>query len=443
MKRILISITTILISAGFSVAQENTLLFSEAVKIALDNNVSLKQQNNQQYVNQAQKRSSMARVAPSVNAFAQAWRVQGNQFIEQEARVVNDAETSNFYGTVDANMVLFNGMSNMNTIRQADANLEAQQHLVARTRQDVITNVSNQYLQCLLDSELLRIAQEDLKNQQTQLNQVTEMVKAGSRAKVDQYNQEATVKAAELAVLRAQIRLRRDKVTLSQTLLIDPETSFEIEQPSWSFNREELDDNTLESLYITAMSNRGDLLRAEKNVFSTKKGMAINRSAFIPTLSAYGSLNSRYSDASIPSFSDQFDANLRKEYGLRLSIPIFTGMQNNTNYVRSRVNHDNAKLDYENAKVAVKADVLNAYQNYRDASVSYDASKAQLEAAELSFRLESERYQLGVSDLVAFTQANQRYVQAKGDMAQASYTLLFQDILLQYATGTLTVDDIP
>ncbi|MEQ8925869.1 MAG: TolC family protein, partial [Fulvivirga sp.] len=80
---------------------------------------------------------------------------------------------------------------------------------------------------------------------------------------------------------------------------------------------------------------------------------------------------------------------------------------------------------------------------YRDASVSYDASKAQLEAAELSFRLESERYQLGVSDLVAFTQANQRYVQAKGDMAQASYTLLFQDILLQYATGTLSVDDIP
>ncbi|MEQ8925540.1 MAG: TolC family protein, partial [Fulvivirga sp.] len=350
MKRILISITTILISAGISVAQENTLLFSEAVKIALDNNVSLKQQNNQQYVNQAQKRSSMARIAPSVNAFAQAWRVQGNQFIEQEARVVNDAETSNFFGTIDANMVLFNGMNNINTIKQADANLEAQQHLVARTRQDVITNVSNQYLQCLLDTELLRIAQEDLKNQQTQLNQVTEMVKAGSRAKVDQYNQEATVKAAELSVLRAQIRLRRDKVTLSQTLLIDPETTFEIAQPSWSFNREELDENTLESLYNTAMSNRGDLLRAEKNVFSTKKGMAINRSAFIPTLSAYGSLNSRYSDASIPDFSDQFDTNQRKEYGLRLSIPIFSGMQNNTNYVRSRVNHDNAKLDYENAK---------------------------------------------------------------------------------------------
>ena len=100
-------------------------------------------------------------------------------------------------------------------------------------------------------------------------------------------------------------------------------------------------------------------------------------------------------------------------------------------------------MDLANSEIIVKSDVLNAYQNYQDASVNFDASKAQLDAAQLSSNLERERYKLGVSDFVASNQANQRYVQAKGDMAQATYTLLFQDILLQYATGTLKLEDIP
>lgn len=426
----------------FAQEAERTLTFSEAVKIALEKNLTLKQQANQQYVNQAQKNSSMARVAPSVSAIAQGWQVQGNQFIEQEARVVNGAQTKNFYGSLDASMVLFNGFNRLNGIRMANSDLDAQQHLVNRTKQDVITNVSNQYLQCLLDQELIQIAEEDVKNQQNQLNQISEMVNSGARAKVDQFNQEAQVKSAELVLLRAEIRLRRDKTLLAQTLLLDPASPLKLQQPQWSLDANDLDASNLENLYSTALESRGDYLRAEKNVESTKRGLSISKTSFIPTLSAFASLNSRYSDASIPEFSTQIDDNQRKEFGLRLSIPIFNGMQNNVTFVRSRVNYDNARLNLENAEITVKADVLNAHQNYKDATLNYEASKAQLDAAKLSYDLEQERYQLGVSDFVAFSQANQAYVRAKGDFAQASYTLLFQDILLQYATGTLTVEDI-
>ncbi len=442
-KNTLSSLLVLIVSWTQVAGQGQVLTFREAVETALKNNVELKKQNNQQYVNQAQKTSSMAQVAPSVNAFAQGWRVQGNQFLEQEARVVNDAETTNFYGTLDASLVLFNGFNNYNSIKQADANLEAQQHLVNRTRQDVITSVSNQYLRCLLDNELLKIANEDLRNQQKQLDQIVEMVKAGSLARIDEYNQDAIVKAAELAQLRAQIRLRSDKITLGQTLGREPDLQFELVEPNWTLSGDGLDEKPIDQLYTQALNSRGDLLRAKKNVESTKNGKAISRTSFFPTLLVYGSLNSRYSDASIPQFSDQINTNQRREYGLRLIIPIFSGMQNNSNYVQSRVSYDNAKLDLENRQIIVKSDVLNTHQNYRDASINFEVSKAQLDAAELSFNLEKERYTLGVSDFVAYSQANQRYVQAKGDMAQATYTLLFQDILLQYAVGTLNIEDIP
>ncbi|MDX1628382.1 MAG: TolC family protein [Fulvivirga sp.] len=426
-------------------AQEvgGTLTFSEAVKIALENNVTIKRQENQQYVNQAQKTSSMASMAPQITAFAQGWKTQGNQFIEQEARVVNDAETTNFFGTVDASMPLFNGFNRINQIKQANINLEAQQHLVNQTRQDVITDVANQYLQCLLDIELLNIAKENLQSQKIQLEQIEIMVQEGSRAKVDEYNQESIVKTAEVTTLRAEITLRNDLAILSRTLQLDPTVSFKVEEPSWSIEEMQFESRDLENLYEIAKTNRNDLLQAQKNVSSNKKGMAIARSAYVPTLSAFASINSRYSDASIPAFEDQMNSNLRKAYGLRLNIPIFNGLQNRTSFVQSKVDYENAQLTLENLENVVKTDVLSAYQNYQDAIKNYEASEASYESAEIALKLERERYNLKASDLVQLTTAQQRFIEAQSNLAQARYTLLFQDILLQYAVGTLKFEDIP
>jgi outer membrane protein TolC len=55
-----------------------------------------------------------------------------------------------------------------------------------------------------------------------------------------------------------------------------------------------------------------------------------------------------------------------------------------------------------------------------------------LEAAEMVFRLETERYYLGVTNFVDYQNANQVFVQA-----QAKLRLLFQKVVVAYAAGTL------
>lgn len=428
---------------SIAVAQEDKILtFSEAVKIALENNVDLKIQQNEQYFNQAQKNTAMARMGPSVSVFAQGWRVQGNQFIEQEARVVNDAETQNVFGSVDASIMIFNGLNRVTAIRQANATLEAQQYFVNRTRQDVITDVSNQYLKCLLDMELLIIAEQDLEARQAQLKQISAFVEAGTRAKVDEYNQIAEVKSAELLAFRAAVRLRNDRALLLQTLLIDPQTEYDLSAPSWELNLTTFKDYELEDLFSQALANRSDYLSAQKRELAADRGVWLARTDALPSLSGFGSLNSFYSDASIPSLESQFDSNLRTEYGLRLNIPIFNGLQNRQIHIRAKVDYENTKLNSERLKNQVQTEVITAYQGYEDALTNYEVTEAQLEAAQVSFDLEEERYELGNSDLILYTQANQRLTQAKGDYAQAKYTVLFQNILLQYAIGTLSFEDV-
>jgi outer membrane protein len=87
--------------------------------------------------------------------------------------------------------------------------------------------------------------------------------------------------------------------------------------------------------------------------------------------------------------------------------------------------------------------VLLAYQNFNDALTAYEAAEAQLQAAEVAQSLEQERYTLGISDIVALTQAVQAYTRAQGDFESAKYTLMFQKLLINYATGTLKYEDIP
>ena len=71
------------------------------------------------------------------------------------------------------------------------------------------------------------------------------------------------------------------------------------------------------------------------------------------------------------------------------------------------------------------------------------ASVDGLEASQMAFNLEKERYDLGITSFVDFATANRTYVQAQTNMAQAKYRFLFQKLLLDYALGTLRFEDIP
>ncbi len=426
-----------------SYAQDLQFTFQEAVKTALENNVQLKQQENQQLVTQAQKLESWGQMGPRANARAQAWRTTGNQFIEQEARVVNDAQTNNFFGTVDANIVIFNGFRLQNSLKQADLQLESQSQSVRRTKQDVISFVSSQFLQILLDEEVLRIRQANLETQQRQLELIEEEVNTGRRATVDRFNQISQVKNAEFAKVQAEIALRNSKAALAQTMLIDPTLSYEVVPPDWEVEKILVEDIELKQLTATATTSRGDYLQAQLDERAAKRGVAIAKAAFIPTLGAFGSINSRYSNASTNSFGDQLDNNLRRQYGATLNIPIFTGFQNRTAYVQAKVNYENAKLTSENLKLTIKSEVLRANQNLKDAITNYNAAQASLEAAEVSFELETERYNLGIVDFVQLAQANANFVQAQTDFASATYRVLFNKLLLDYSIGTLNFEDLP
>ena len=418
-------------------AQDMDLTYEEAVKIALKQNVTLRTQQNDMKVVTAEKKQSRGEMAPTISARLNGGKANGNQFIENEAKVINTT-SDNLFGVLEANINIFSGLSQMNSIKLNNANFEAQRQLINRTSQDVVFIVTNQYLQVLLDTELNEIAKDNLKTQEMLHRQIDAMVEAGSKPKSDVYDQLATVKNMELLVLQAKNNLSNDKRLLAITLQLDPTVEIKVSNPGWNLDEIRLTEINLEELYEISIENRPDLKQFQSNEVIAAKSVSIAKANFAPSLYGYYSLSSRYNNSSFGDLNQQFTIdNKRMEYGLSLSIPIYSGLRNRTQYVRQKVLSENSKINTENLRKTILNDVRNAYQNFQDVRAAYEVSVAQFEAADMALKVQKEKYKLGVGSLIELTNSNNNYVYAASRQVQARLNLLFQKVILDYHTGTL------
>jgi len=442
------TVTILLILVGFGSSQaQQTLTFKDAIKMGLENNLLLNQQKNLLISTKVNRTASLLQMGPSVSAGGSAGRFDGNSFNQQRGEVVN-GQVDFINGGLSASVPIFNGLNQLNGFRQAESQNEAQLNFVMRTKQDVIRNVAFQYLTCLLDQQLVKIDQQNMETQKTQLDQIKQQVDLGSRAEADLYNQEFQVRNAELQLVRSSNRLKNDKALLAQTLMIDPIVSFDLEEISWGQQDYLIDEVTLEDLNTQALQNRADLKQASNTERATQLGFFAWRGRYLPNLTGFAEMNSRYNfihgDPDNRTFNQQFRSDNRQfNYGVSLQVPIFSGFANRATVTQQRVLFENAKLATKNTEVRVKSDVLIAHQNYKDAQVSFSSAEAQLRAGELSYKMEKERFDLGISNIVQLTTAQQSYVKAQSDFASAQFTLMFQKLLINYATGTLQEEDIP
>ena len=162
MKKILALLSICGCCYGQTTLQPTTrvLTFEETLRLALKNAMLINQQKNNLELNQMQKLSNVMGLGPTANASVGAQRVDGNNFNQQQGKVVNGI-FDQISGQVNVNQTVFNGFAQVYRARQYDNLLDAQAFYVNRTQQDIINTVTGQFLTVLLDRELLRIANEN------------------------------------------------------------------------------------------------------------------------------------------------------------------------------------------------------------------------------------------------------------------------------------------
>ncbi len=458
---------------------ERTIDFNEAVRIALDQNTTLKRASN----NARQQDIAVARARmnflPNLTMSTGGNRNFGRSFSQEEGGIVN--ETSDFF-TVNArsSVNLFRGFEKFASLDQANLRSQAGELNLERARQDVVFTVMERYLAFIQNQDLIRVRQEELDAQRQQLEQIQELVDAGARPVSELYQQEATVAGAEQQLLSAEREAELSKTRLIQALQLDPFGTYTFEAPSVEPQDLQPESYELDRLFNRAFERRTDLRASEVGVQAAEEGVTIARSSYYPSISLsfdYGSnwsstarlpVPGTGSDPTIvqiptaggnntvpypvpgtgsspefqePSFMDQLDNRRGGSISLGLSFPIFDRMQTKHNVEQARVELANARYDLQDQKQEVALQVRQAYLDYENAEKRLDVASKRLRAAERAREAAQERYNLGSATFVELAQANADYVSAASEQVQARYDFLFQKKLIDYYLGVLNPSD--
>lgn len=438
-----LSITTLLgvfLLIGTVKAQDTIPLnFEMAVDLALSKNLDYKIQENNMSILQREKQVAFLSHLPNVGVSTNFARQSGQQFQQIEGEIVVTNVTNDIVGgNLSMNMPLFNSGRRILDTQSANLALQAGEKGLNRAKQQVIFDVSQRYLQVLLDQELLRIAGENLDNQKQQLAQIEGFVDAGLRTISDLYNQQSEVARLETVKVDAEIQLQNDLWLLSEYLQLAPGVVPAIESVEPIRETGSFDGLDIVQLYELATSNRQDLSQQSLLATSFKKDMQALKAMYFPRLNAFYNYNTFFTSLDSRSLREQF---LRiypqNTLGIGLVIPIFTNFQARLDVTRSRAAYENQLLRKESIERKVYQDVKLAHQNYSAALRKEKNSQVQVLAAEEAFKAVSERFRLGLSSFVDISTANQTMVRAQADLAQAVYTLYFQEVLMKFALGTL------
>ncbi|MEL6538733.1 MAG: TolC family protein, partial [Bacteroidota bacterium] len=376
------ALTLGLVAATTGAWAQETLPFEQAAKIALEQNIDLRQQQNSLLSAEATVQERMGAYTPSVNANLFGDYLLGVQFNNLTGNVVeNPAQVR---GGVQANYTLFNGFARQSLHMQAKHQLARQKELTKRTEQVVLFNLASQYLQVLLDQELLTIAERNLSEQQDNLRVIVAQVDAGIRPISDKYDTEAQIKNLEISVLQAENQLANDEALLIQTLQLEPGSTVALSRPLWSIESLVNQPLDLAELFDEAMRYRADYLAQKSGIESAMQGTRAAQSGYYPELGIYAYAGSRYNtsvtdtaDVIIP-LNQQIDQFFTSSAGFSLNIPIYSQFRNQAAVQRAKVTYENERLTLENLERTIFTEVQQATLNFETFQQSLTAAQAQL-----------------------------------------------------------------
>lgn len=409
--------------------------FKDAIALALQNNVAVRQARNASDLGDATVKQQKQQLLPDLRLSVSGSENVGRSFSQSEGTVV-DQQTQALSSGLSSSLTLFDGGRTRAAIRGAQASADASDNDLARARQTAVFTVASDYVALSNQQEQLRVQQENLRAQQAQLDMIQKLVDGGVRPTSDLYQQQATVAAAKLAIAQANRAVELAKIDLIQALQLDPAGTYDFVAPTLTPAARTATYN-LDSLIARAYDARADLDAGEARANAAAQDVKAAKASKLPTISVTGSYSSAFNSASELTLADQLNQRRGGSIGIGVSIPLFDRGASSVAEQKARIAEENARLALDNQKQAVALDVRRAYLDESSAREQLAAAEAQLAAATQAVTMAEQRYQAGAATLVEVTQARAQNVQAASAVATAKNNLVLQRAMMAYYTGDL------
>ncbi len=339
------------------------------------------------------------------------------------------------YG-LNASWTVFDGKKNINNIKQAELQKEADELYVEQQQNDIEISITQNYLQLLYARESIKNNQNIVASSEVQLKQTKDFLDAGSITLAEYAQVEAQYSSDKYNLVLAQNSFDNYLLQLKQLLELDVNNDFNPDFP-------EIRDDDVEAIipskyevYQMALQIMPEIKNNKLGIDIAEIGKSSAKAGYLPTISLNGSLGTSNTwNSNYPAFSTQINRNFSQYIGLSVSIPIFDNRKNKSNVQKAALQIQTAELNYTQAQKDLLKTVESLYQDAVSGQSKYYAAKDKLNSSELSYTLVKEQYTLGMRNTVELTTEQNNYANALQELLQAKYSALLSLKLLNFYQG--------
>ena len=369
--------------------------------------------------------------------------------------------------SISGGVLLYGGNQVNNSIRRNAIDQQANDAGIEMARNQIALQVATNYLQILQSEENLKLAEAQVELSQAQVDRIQKMVERGALNQGNLLNIKAQLANDKISEITAQNQIQLAYNSLINMLQIPLDSAFEIEP----FKITELPPMPMESvasLYETSLSSLPEIRQASLQVRSAELNERIASSSLLPSLTAYGNVNTVYSqnakiytitgytevpigitqntqevvvgadpqfETETKPFKTQLTDNLGQSVGFSLSIPLFNNYRNRTGVQNAKINTQISKLNALNTNNQLRSEITTAYTNLKAANSRYNAALLNVEAQRLNFEYLQKRFDSGLVNLIDLNTAKTLYFQAQIQLINAKYEYVFRNLIIEYYKG--------
>ncbi len=438
MYRIIFTLSFLLGSLAASAQEQKEWTLRQCIDYALENNITVKQQDVTRQQNEVQLSTAKNSRLPDLTAAAsQNWSFGRGLTSENTYSNQNTSSTSLSLGT---SVPLFTGFRIPRTIELNKLNLEAATADLDKARDDVSVQVAQAYVQVLYDLELRDVAQRQIDIDSMQTERLREMYRTGKASGVEVAQQEATLAQSRLTLTQADNDCRMALLSLAQLLELPTPEGFAIVRPDTA-SISIADAAALplpDDIYQEALAFKPEVKAENLRLKGSEVNVKLAQSALWPTLSLSAGLGSNYyttSGIKTASFASQMRNNFSQYIGLSLSIPIFNRFETRNSIRTARLNQETQRLQLDNVKKTLYKEIQQAYYNAVAAQAQYASSREASRSNKAAFDLTAAKYEYGKANITEFNEAKNNWLKAESDLARAKYEYMYDTSLIDFYRG--------
>ncbi|HLP10598.1 MAG TPA: TolC family protein [Flavobacteriales bacterium] len=396
--KLVVLIILIFYKGTFAQKKVTELDLETCINKAVTENIDLKTATNNTLFYTYEYKKSWANVLPQVNANWNMNKIYGTVFDQVSFQRITKATTTSF-PSVNASIVLFDGLNGYAAQQQAKAQLKTAEYTKLYQEQQLMLNVSDTYFQCLKYSKTLEVYKSRIKALQT-LNKATKIqVEKGDRQLMELYAVESQLETEKAAYLETQTLYTSGLNTLLTLMRTEIKDSVVLKESGLEFSSATT--ISTEELVKSNLSILTKEMEFKTSQYTKKRTF----SGFLPTVSLTGTLASSYSSNGIfdfsmgtvlyPTYSEQLNLNFYQVVGLNVSIPIFNRMSNYYNVRQQTIVTENKKLELEKEKLVVQNQLSTYLDNQKTIAQKQIALEKASAAANEAYKAGEIQYNKG------------------------------------------------